>query len=56
VPPDREQPVALSAETLCIPAPSAVEKYVTSVFIKLDMPPTTTGHRRVLAVLKYLGT
>jgi DNA-binding NarL/FixJ family response regulator len=37
-------------------SPSAVEKYVTSVFSKLDLPASSTEHRRVLAVLKYLGT
>jgi len=42
-------------ETLKV-SPSAVEKYVTNIFLKLDLPPTTTDHRRVLAVLKYLGT
>ncbi|EEP70445.1 two-component system response regulator [Micromonospora sp. ATCC 39149] len=35
---------------------SAVEKYVSNIFAKLDLPPTDTDHRRVLAVLKYLGT
>jgi DNA-binding NarL/FixJ family response regulator len=37
-------------------SPSAVEKYVGNIFNKLDLPPTDTDHRRVLAVLKYLGT
>jgi DNA-binding NarL/FixJ family response regulator len=34
---------------------SAVEKYVSNILTKLDLRPTDTGHRRVLAVLKYLG-
>jgi DNA-binding NarL/FixJ family response regulator len=33
---------------------SAVEKYVTNVFAKLDLAPTDTDHRRVLAVLTFL--
>jgi DNA-binding NarL/FixJ family response regulator len=36
-------------------SPSAVEKYVSNIFTKLDLPPTDTDHRRVLAVLKFLG-
>ncbi|WP_285558429.1 response regulator transcription factor [Actinoplanes regularis] len=34
---------------------SAVEKYVGNIFTKLELSPTDTDHRRVLAVLKYLG-
>jgi len=33
---------------------SAVEKYVSSIFTKLDLPPTDTENRQVLAVLKFL--
>ena len=34
----------------------AVEKHVTNIFMKLDLPPSATEHRRVLAVLRYLRT
>jgi DNA-binding NarL/FixJ family response regulator len=36
-------------------SPSAVEKYVSNIFTKLDLPPTDTDHRRVLATLKFLN-
>jgi len=34
----------------------AVEKHVTNVFQKLDLPTAADTHRRVLAVVKYLRT
>ena len=34
----------------------AVEKYVSTIFAKLDLPSTGSESRRVLAVLKFLGT
>ena len=43
------------AETLVISG-RAVEKHVTSIFAKLKRPPATEDHRRVLAVLAFLGS
>jgi DNA-binding NarL/FixJ family response regulator len=33
----------------------AVEKHVSNIFLKLDLAPATDDHRRVLAVLRWLG-
>ena len=42
------------AERLVI-GQAAVEKHVTSILTKLDLPPDDDQHRRVLAVLRWLG-
>ena len=41
------------AEALVV-SEAAVEKHVTRIFHKLGLGPTTTEHRRVLAVLTYM--
>jgi DNA-binding NarL/FixJ family response regulator len=41
------------AEVLVV-TPAAVEKHVTSIFHKLGLEASPTGHRRVLATLAYL--
>jgi DNA-binding NarL/FixJ family response regulator len=37
-------------------SPRAVEKHVTSIFAKLRLPAAAEDHRRVLAVLRFLGS
>src|SRR4029453_11881810 len=41
------------AEALVLPG-GRVEKHVASILSKLDLPPSESDHRRVLAVLTYL--
>ncbi|MDX6656379.1 MAG: hypothetical protein QOH62_1172 [Solirubrobacteraceae bacterium] len=42
------------ADTLVV-SQAAVEKHVTNIFQKLELGPAQSEHRRVLAVLAYLG-
>jgi DNA-binding NarL/FixJ family response regulator len=41
------------AEKMVVSVP-AVERHITSIFSKLELPPTRCQHRRVVAVLHYL--
>mgnify|MGYP000944508986 CR=1 FL=1 len=41
------------AEALVV-SDGAVEKHVSNIFMKLDLPPADSDHRRVLAVVRYL--
>ncbi len=43
---------AIAAELVV--SDGAVEKHVSNIFSKLDLPPVETDHRRVLAVLRWL--
>ena len=42
------------AQELAI-SPSGVEKHVASIFAKMGLPPADSAHRRVLAVVTWLG-
>ncbi len=44
---------AIAAELVV--SEGAVEKHINSIFAKLGLPPAERDHRRVLAVLRYLG-
>jgi DNA-binding NarL/FixJ family response regulator len=45
---------AAIARTLVVTL-GAVEKHISNIFAKLDLPATDTDHRRVLAVLRFLN-
>ncbi len=45
----------LGIATRLVITEGAVEKHVRSILSKLDLPTTEDDHRRVLAVLTYLG-
>ncbi|MCM0673628.1 response regulator transcription factor [Micromonospora phytophila] len=48
----------LSNSALCaalVLAPVSVEKHITNILAKLDLPPADDSHRRVRAVLAYLN-
>jgi DNA-binding NarL/FixJ family response regulator len=48
----------LSNAAICaalVLAPVSVEKHITNIFAKLDLPPDDDAHRRVRAVLAYLN-
>jgi len=44
---------AAIARTLIV-SDKAIEKHVSNIFMKLDLPPSDSEHRRVLAVLRWL--
>ena len=60
--PREREVLALMAEGRANPAiarelvvsDKAVEKHVSNIFLKLDLPPAQADHRRVLAVLRWL--
>ncbi|SHN47246.1 response regulator transcription factor [Cryptosporangium aurantiacum] len=48
----------LSNSAICaslVLAPVSVEKHITNIFAKLELPPADDSHRRVRAVLAYLN-
>jgi DNA-binding NarL/FixJ family response regulator len=42
--------------TALVVSERAVEKHVANIFMKLDLPPSDVDHRRVMAVLRYVGS
>jgi DNA-binding NarL/FixJ family response regulator len=61
--PREREVLALMAEgrsngaiAVALVGPGAVEKHINSIFTRLGLAPAERDHRRVLAVLTYLGT
>ena len=61
--PREREVLALMAEgrsngaiAVALVGPGAVEKHINSIFTRLGLAPAERDHRRVLAVLRYLGT
>ena len=60
----KTKPIPATLVLAGIPAPAgpralvvsdkAVEKHVSNIFTKLDLPPAEDDHRRVLAVLQWV--
>ena len=48
-------PFGQIAERVLVITDSAVSKHINLIFAKLGLYPGDAGHRRVLAVLRYLG-
>ncbi|HVV19219.1 MAG TPA: response regulator transcription factor [Pseudonocardiaceae bacterium] len=46
----------LTIARLLVVTERAVTKHIGNIFRKLDLPPSDSGHRRVLAVLTYLNS
>jgi DNA-binding NarL/FixJ family response regulator len=46
----------LTIAKLLVVTERAVTKHIGNIFRKLDLPPSDSGHRRVLAVLTYLNS
>ena len=52
----REREVLAGIATLLGISEGATEKHITNIFGKLELPDSQNDHRRVLAVLTYLGS